>query len=115
MAGTLTHVGGEKFFNPSAKQLYKDCLRLGQHVAEENQGVNVRQVRSIVKQQFMMNKDVTDPTKLEDLKNTALRALTNYVMHLSQSKDKEWGAAHQENIFTDPDEEPAARKRPGPV
>eukprot|EP00285_Hemiselmis_virescens_P004988 CAMPEP_0173389804 /NCGR_PEP_ID=MMETSP1356-20130122/13497_1 /TAXON_ID=77927 ORGANISM="Hemiselmis virescens, Strain PCC157" /NCGR_SAMPLE_ID=MMETSP1356 /ASSEMBLY_ACC=CAM_ASM_000847 /LENGTH=113 /DNA_ID=CAMNT_0014347055 /DNA_START=13 /DNA_END=354 /DNA_ORIENTATION=+ len=102
---SVTHMGGEKFFNPSAKRLYKDCLRLVYHVAEEHKGVNPRQVRSIVKQQFMMNAQVTEPAKLDELKNAALRALTNYVMHLSQAKGgwQNQDGKGQDNIF-EPDE-----------
>mmetsp|Transcript_31391 Transcript_31391/g.76927 ORF Transcript_31391/g.76927 Transcript_31391/m.76927 type:complete len:98 (-) Transcript_31391:168-461(-) len=96
---SVKHIGGEKFFNPDSKRLYKDCMRLVFHVASEHKTVNVKQVRTVVKQQFMMNANETDPKKLEELKNAALRALTNYVMHLSQSKG-DW--AKTKNI-TDPD------------
>lgn len=50
----------------------------------QHKNVNPNQVKAIVKQQFLMNAVVTDHKKLEDLKNAAMRALTNYVMHLSQ-------------------------------
>eukprot|EP00292_Cryptomonas_paramecium_P032719 CAMPEP_0113690214 /NCGR_PEP_ID=MMETSP0038_2-20120614/17643_1 /TAXON_ID=2898 /ORGANISM="Cryptomonas paramecium" /LENGTH=83 /DNA_ID=CAMNT_0000611467 /DNA_START=3 /DNA_END=257 /DNA_ORIENTATION=+ /assembly_acc=CAM_ASM_000170 len=73
-------------FNPSVRQLYKDCLRLLFHVASEHKSVNVPEVRKLVKQQFKANANVTDPEKLANLKNQALGALTNYVMYISQSK-----------------------------
>jgi hypothetical protein len=50
----------------------------------QHKNVNYNQVRSVLKQQFMLNKYETDPKKLEELKSAALRALTNYVMHISQ-------------------------------
>ena len=50
----------------------------------QHKSVNVPEVRKIVKQQILLNANVTDPAKLGDLKNKALNALTNYVMFLSQ-------------------------------
>ncbi len=50
----------------------------------QHKSVNVPEVRKLVKQQFQLNANVTDPTKLTDLKNKALTALTNYVMFMSQ-------------------------------
>jgi hypothetical protein len=52
--------------------------------AMQHKSVNVPEVRKLVKQQFQLNANVTDPAKLTDLKNKALTALTNYVMFISQ-------------------------------
>ena len=50
----------------------------------QHKSVNVPEVRKLVKQQFLLNANVTDATKISELKNKALNALTNYVMFLSQ-------------------------------
>ena len=50
----------------------------------QHKSVNVPEVRKLVKQQFLLNANVTDALKISELKNKALNALTNYVMFLSQ-------------------------------
>jgi hypothetical protein len=50
----------------------------------QHKSVNVPEVRKLVKQQFQLNANVTNPAKLTELKNKALTALTNYVMFISQ-------------------------------
>ncbi|KAJ1472358.1 hypothetical protein T484DRAFT_1975506 [Baffinella frigidus] len=73
-------------FNPSVKRLFKDCLRMVKHVAEEHKAVDQQQVILLVRQQFMANAHVTNPEKLSSLKGNAMSALTNYVMYISKSK-----------------------------
>ena len=43
------------------------------------------EVKKLVKQQFLLNANVTEEAKLKDLKNKALNALTNYIMYLSHT------------------------------
>ncbi|EKX54400.1 hypothetical protein GUITHDRAFT_46290, partial [Guillardia theta CCMP2712] len=64
-------------------QLYKDCLRLLQHISATHRSVDARQVKVLVKNEFKKNAFVTDQSKLDNLKKNALQAVTNYVMHIS--------------------------------
>lgn len=64
-------------------QLYRDCLRLIQHVAPGSSKKGIA-VRTIVRNQFRKN---TDPDKIELYKADAIRALSNYLLAMNISKD----------------------------
>ena len=67
-------------------QLYRDCLRLVQHIAgKSKKGQNLR---SIVRAEFRKNMKQTDPAIIDNLKSNAIRGLANYLMIESTGKDK---------------------------
>ena len=75
-------------------QLFRDCLRLVNHVAgrDSAKGINLRK---IVGSEFRKNKNEEDEATIDALKGNAVRALSNYLMLSSLSKDKSFkeGAA----------------------
>mmetsp|Transcript_2292 Transcript_2292/g.4240 ORF Transcript_2292/g.4240 Transcript_2292/m.4240 type:complete len:108 (-) Transcript_2292:193-516(-) len=73
-------------FSGATNQLYRHCLRLVNHVGGNS--AKGKQLRKIVRVEFMKNKDVTDESKINALKNNAVRALTNYLMMESSMKDQ---------------------------
>ena len=66
-------------------QLYRDCLRLVQHIAGKSAKGN--QLRLIVRNEFKKNAHVEDPQVVENLKCNAIRGLSNYLMLQSFNKD----------------------------
>ena len=66
--------------------MYRHCLRLVNHVGGNS--AKGKQLRILVKKEFIKNKDVTDEAQLNALKNNATRALTNYLMMESSIKDE---------------------------
>lgn len=76
---------GAKTISRTTPQLYRDCLRLVQHIAgKSKKGENIRQ---IVRREFQKNAELTDPVKIDQLKSNAVRGLANYLMIESTSKD----------------------------
>lgn len=76
---------GAKTISRTTPQLYRDCLRLVQHIAgKSKKGDNIRQ---IVRKEFQKNAGLTDPARIEQLKSNAVRGLANYLMIESTSKD----------------------------
>mmetsp|Transcript_711 Transcript_711/g.916 ORF Transcript_711/g.916 Transcript_711/m.916 type:complete len:110 (+) Transcript_711:165-494(+) len=67
-------------------QLYRDCLRLVQHIAGKSRKGDA--IRSIVRTEFRKNTEVKDPQKIEELKANAVRALSNYLVLQSGMKDE---------------------------
>mmetsp|Transcript_34874 Transcript_34874/g.35520 ORF Transcript_34874/g.35520 Transcript_34874/m.35520 type:complete len:100 (+) Transcript_34874:178-477(+) len=65
--------------------LYRDCLRLVQHMSGNS--AKGKQLRTIVRNEFKKNMNVEDNTKIEFLKSNAVRALSNYLMLQSSTKD----------------------------
>lgn len=68
-------------------KLYRDCLRLADYIS--TQGGNRRVLRDQVRQAFRKNKDETDPQKIEEQKEAAVRGLSNYMFHEAQRLAKE--------------------------
>ncbi|KAL4423768.1 hypothetical protein ABPG75_001069 [Micractinium tetrahymenae] len=68
-------------------QLYRDCLRLADYIS--TQGGNRRVLRDQVRQAFKKNKDETDPQRIEEQKEAAVRGLSNYMFHEAQRLAKE--------------------------
>lgn len=66
-------------------QLYRDCLRLVQHIAgNSSKGQNIRRV---LRMEFKKHKAVNDAEHIEALKANAVRGLSNYLMMEAASKD----------------------------
>ena len=69
----------------TSTQLFRDCLRLIQHIAGNS--AKSKQLRVIVRGEFKRNARVTDPSTIDNLKSNAIRALSNYMMMESANKD----------------------------
>lgn len=75
--------------SPSASdvtQLYRDCLRLVNHVAP---GYSPKAIalRTMVQSEFRKNMELTDPIAIENAKAGAVRALANYMVFQSGAQD----------------------------
>lgn len=66
-------------------QLYRDLLRLAHHVGGSS--AKGSQLRAIIKGEFLKNRAVEDPAVIDALKANAVRALSNYLVFESMSKD----------------------------
>jgi len=66
-------------------QLYRDCLRLVAHIAGKSK--KGQQLRRIVGSEFRKHSGEEDEEKITLLKSNAVRALANYLMIESSSKD----------------------------
>jgi hypothetical protein len=69
----------------TTQQLYRDCLRLVSHVAGKSKKGD--QLRLIVGKEFRKNAAVADPLAIEALKSNGVRALANYLMMESTTRD----------------------------
>ena len=67
-------------------QLFRDCLRLVHHVAPGRSAKSLA-LRATVRTQFELGRHETDPHTIEVLKANAIRALSNYMLFESGSKD----------------------------
>ena len=67
-------------------------MRLVRHIAP---GVSPKglALRTMVRGEFLKNKDEKDEAKIEALKAGAIRALSNYMLYESGTKDKQLGQA----------------------
>ncbi|KAI3432687.1 hypothetical protein D9Q98_004230 [Chlorella vulgaris] len=68
-------------------KLYRDCLRLADYIS--TQGGSRRVLREQVRQAFKKNKEESDPVKIEEQKEAAVRGLSNYMFHEAQRMAKE--------------------------
>jgi hypothetical protein len=55
-------------------------------------------LRQTVRTQFRAGKDETDPTKVENLKGGAVRALSNYMLYQSAQKEPQLQRAMDDQI-----------------
>jgi|TARA_B100000795_G_scaffold245073_1_gene209981 hypothetical protein len=84
-------------FTRTSQQLYRDCLRLATRLGGRSaKGIALR---TMVKAEFVKNKSETDELKIIEQKNAAMRALSNYLIHQSSTKDERLAA----NINRKPD------------
>lgn len=78
--------GTAKSISRATPYLYRDCLRLVQHIAgKSKKGDNIR---NVLRNEFRKNANIEDPVQIEGLKSNAVRALTNYLMIQSINKDQ---------------------------
>ncbi|KAF3329445.1 Complex 1 protein (LYR family) [Carex littledalei] len=63
-------------------RLYRECLRRAKYIGQKkhNTGLLVNMVR----QQFKMHKNETDPEKIQKLKDDAARGLINHMLYESE-------------------------------
>lgn len=67
-------------------QLYRDCLRLVNHIAPGNSGKSTA-LRNIVKQEFSKNRHVQEEQQIQALQSHAVRALSNYLLFQNAGSD----------------------------
>jgi Complex 1 protein (LYR family) len=67
-------------------QLYRDCLRLIKHVAPGHSR-KAMALRQTVRMEFDKHREETNPQLVEYQKANAIRALSNYMLFESGSKD----------------------------
>lgn len=68
-------------------KLYRDCLRLADYVGTK--GGNASIIKKQVQQQFQRNASESDPTKIAEQKEAAIRGLSNYMFMEAQRMAKE--------------------------
>ena len=73
-------------------ELFRDCLRLVNHVAGGRTSAKGAALRKIVASEFRKNAEVKDEQVIEALRGNAVRALCNYLMLQSLGKDDNLGA-----------------------
>ena len=71
----------------SIPELFRDCLRLVNHVAGGRTSAKGVALRKIVASEFRKNSEVKDEQAIEALRGNAVRALSNYLMLQSLGKD----------------------------
>lgn len=78
----------------TARQLYRDCLRLVQHVAPgRTSSAKSIALRESVRTQFRKHQHERDPLVIEHCKANAVRALSNYLVAAAAPKDPKVKAA----------------------
>mmetsp|Transcript_49267 Transcript_49267/g.73328 ORF Transcript_49267/g.73328 Transcript_49267/m.73328 type:complete len:126 (+) Transcript_49267:233-610(+) len=73
-------------------QLFRDCLRLVRHIAPGSSQKAVA-LRSTVRSEFEKGRYEKDEAKILSLKAGAVRALSNYMLYESGTKDARLGKA----------------------
>ncbi|KAH9259423.1 hypothetical protein BASA81_002466 [Batrachochytrium salamandrivorans] len=74
----------------TAVQLYRDLLRMVRHSAGVHSPKS-RELRNVVKREFLKNAKVEDEVKLSELKHNGVRALSNYLLMQAAQKDGRFG------------------------
>jgi len=70
------------YLNCSLK-LYRDCLRLIRHVAP-GRSAKALALRKTVRTEFSKRRDLADEKEVEQSKEAAVRALSNYLLMVSK-------------------------------
>ena len=83
---SLTGAGYSGAMIRTTIKLYRDCFRLVNHIAGKSQ--KGQSLKKVVGGEFRKNRDVTDLEQVEALKGNAVRALANYLMMESATKDE---------------------------
>ena len=83
---SLTGAGNSGAMIRTTIKLYRDCFRLVNHIAGKSQ--KGQSLKKVVGGEFRKNRDVTDLEQVEALKGNAVRALANYLMMESATKDE---------------------------
>ncbi|KAL3139781.1 hypothetical protein ABBQ38_004083 [Trebouxia sp. C0009 RCD-2024] len=78
-------------------KLYRDCLRLADYVGTK--GGNTAVIKKQVQQQFKRNASETDPTKIAEQKDAAIRGLSNYMFMEAQRMAKEGAGSSPADKF----------------
>jgi hypothetical protein len=84
---SISSAGNMKGVVRTTSQLYRDCLRLANHISG-NGSKKSRNIKSIVRAEFRRNAAIKDTLQIDLLKSNAIRGLSNYLMIESSSKDE---------------------------
>ncbi|CAM6108401.1 unnamed protein product [Calypogeia fissa] len=63
----------------SARNLFRECMRRADYVGSKHG--NMEPLRALVRQQFRQNVHETDPIKIQEQKDAAVRGLFNHMFH----------------------------------
>mmetsp|Transcript_114990 Transcript_114990/g.171857 ORF Transcript_114990/g.171857 Transcript_114990/m.171857 type:complete len:102 (-) Transcript_114990:8-313(-) len=96
--------------NRTSLELFRDCLRLVKHVAPGH-SPKALALRQTVRAQFKAGRDETDPTKVENLKSGAVRALSNYMLYQSAQKEPQLQRAMDDQIRNSKDRDKEDKSR----
>jgi hypothetical protein len=102
---SLTGSGNNAVVIRTTIKLYRDCFRLINHIAGKSQ--KGQTLKRVVGGEFRKNSEVKDPAQLDALKGNAVRALSNYLMMESATKDDKF----KEKIGTFASKEAASLKK----
>lgn len=91
---SVSVLGGPQQF--TVVKLYRDLLRLADYVSLQTG--NRHTLRKTVIDQFRRNAAETDPKKVEEHRQAAVRALNNYMFHEAQR------LAKNEELLRDPEQ-----------
>jgi Complex 1 protein (LYR family) len=83
---SLTGTGTNAAMFRTTIKLYRDCIRLVNHVAGKS--VKSQNLKRIIGGEFRKNRGVTDPASVDALRGDAVRGLANYLMMESAVKDE---------------------------
>eukprot|EP00899_Mesostigma_viride_P027007 jgi/Mesvir1/7491/Mv19251-RA.1 len=87
-------------------KIYRDCLRVADMIGLKNGNREI--LRASVREQFKRNKHEKDPQKIEEYKEDAVRALSNYMFleatRMAQAEREKAGGTRQ-SIFDDVDDD----------
>jgi hypothetical protein len=64
---------------PATLQLYRDVMRLTYHIAARS--AKGEAMRTIARTEFRKHAKETDPTRIVELKDAGIRAISNYVVY----------------------------------
>ena len=73
----------------SSLALYRDCLRLIEHMA--GRSAKAQTIKGILRGEFAKNRNETDPVKIEELRGSVMQGLANYLTVESLSRLKRKG------------------------
>lgn len=77
-------------------QLYRDCLRLVNHIAPGTASTKNKALRLTVQSEFRKKKDLKLAEEIEAAKADAVRALSNYMLAVSAPKDSSLSSQMQD-------------------
>ena len=72
--------------NTNTCQLFRDCLRLIRHIAPGHSPKGIA-LKTMLRSEFVKNSTLKSSDEIENAKNSAVRALSNYMLYESGSKD----------------------------
>jgi hypothetical protein len=67
----------------SARNLFRECMRRADYVGAKHG--NREPLRALVRLQFKQNMHETDPIKIQEHKDTAVRGLFNHMFHEAEN------------------------------
>mmetsp|Transcript_55974 Transcript_55974/g.65397 ORF Transcript_55974/g.65397 Transcript_55974/m.65397 type:complete len:109 (+) Transcript_55974:431-757(+) len=94
--------------NTNTCQLFRDCLRLIQHIAPGHSPKGTA-LKTMLRSEFVKSSTLKSSDEIENAKNNAVRALSNYMLYESGSKDnklkKSMDRFNNETLSSSPNKE----------